>query len=106
MRQEGIRLALAVVYLSSSVMALLGEAAASGDAPWVDGFYVPRDQVASCKEPNFEVYDWVLRFQKNRRSEMGTSDGICGVSNIVNVGRGLYQSQLDCDSRVKSPLRA
>ncbi|WP_234625055.1 hypothetical protein RMS29_027470 (plasmid) [Agrobacterium rosae] len=97
--RSGIKLAVAVVGMGPSLFSMTGLAEASRNVPWADGYYTPRDQAASCKDPNFEVYDWVLRFQKKGRAEMGTSEGVCTVSNFKSKGGGRYESQLDCDSQ-------
>lgn len=97
--RSSIKIAVAIAGIGSSLLLMANAALASRDVPWADGYYTPRNQVASCTDPNFEVYDWVLRFQKKGRAEMGTSEGVCTVSHFKSKGGGLFESRLDCDSQ-------
>lgn len=69
--RSGIKLAVAVVGMGPSLFSMTGLAEASRNVPWADGYYTPRDQAASCKDPNFEsmIGFYVSRKKVARRWE-------------------------------------
>lgn len=95
---------VAAFFSGSAILLCAGTAAASRDVPWLDGFYVPKGQEASCRDANFEVYDWVLRFQKTGGGQMGTSDGTCGVSHFKSMGGGRFGARLSCQSEGETTM--
>lgn len=90
-----------IPFLAAGAMFLGGvfPAMASQNVPFTSGFYVPVGMEKSCKDANFEVYDWVLRFDNPGRPIMASSEGVCNLSGLKRKGKGNYETKLECNSQ-------
>lgn len=83
----------------AELVALNGRAKAATDVPFASGFYVPADLKKSCGDPNFEAYDWVLKFASVKgRLTMSDSEGVCSLTILGERAKGQYRGNLECTS--------